>query len=322
MSRQIFYRYNPDTDNFERVFPTMKSRVISWCKLLGMSLLIGGGLFLILNHFYEGPSERRLREENEQLTTQYNILNRRLDYSLRIMEQIRNRDDNFYRVMMQMDPVSRGERFAGLDNEARYQNLQTLSDAGLMSLTTRRMDLLERQLYVQSMSFNQLRENVERQGDKLAHIPSVFPVKKGKFKISSGFGIRRDPIEGSAKFHAGIDMAAQDGTPVMASGDGIVIQSERVGGSGNSITVDHGYNYITRYTHLNELKVKKGDKVRKGEVIATVGSTGRSSTPHLHYEVEFKGEAQNPINYFFSDLSPEEYADMTRTADDAGNMLD
>lgn len=273
-------------------------------------------------YFYEGPSEKKLRDDNEELQSNYNILNRRLDYCMKIMDNIKNRDDNFYRVMMQLDPMTRGQSYAGLENEMRYKNLKTLTDAGLISLTSKRIDLLERELYMQSVSFDQLKENAERQKDKLAHIPSVLPIKKGKFRLSSGYGIRRASIEGTPKFHTGIDFAAREGTPVLASADGIVIQAERDGGVGNIISIDHGYNYITRYQHLNDMNVVKGQRIKKGDRIGTVGSTGKTSSPNLHYEVEFKGEAQNPVNYFFGDLTPEEYAEMVKDADDAGNVLD
>ncbi len=222
MKRNVTYRYNADTDNFERIYPSLKSRIIKIAAFLGSSLLAGGLIVLILFWTLGTPTEDSLRRENSMLKSQYNILNRRLDNSLKIMEDIRNRDDNFYRVMMQMEPMSRSQRFAGLDNEMRYKELRKLPDGGLVKLLTQRLDLFDRQLYAQSISFDQLRAEAGKQKDKLSHIPSIIPIDVKDYTMSSGYGYRRDPVYGSTKFHAGLDFAAKSGTPVYATGDGTV----------------------------------------------------------------------------------------------------
>lgn len=238
------------------------------------------------------------------------------------MDRIKDRDDNFYRVMMQMDPMSPLQRHSGLDNEARYRELQQLSDAGLVTYLTQRMDLLERQLFAQVQSFDQLRDAVGKQKDKLSHIPSVLPIKVEDYTMSSGYGYRRDPIYGSSKFHEGLDFSASIGTLVYATADGEITVAKREAGYGNCIDIDHGYNYLTRYAHLSEILVKEGSQVKRGQMIGKVGSTGKSTGPHLHYEVRFKGEAQNPVNYYFMDLTPEEYVEMIQMADNAGHVMD
>lgn len=322
MKRPIYYIYNPETDNFERVFPSFKGRLFSLLKTGVLSLSIGIGLYLIFFYAFDAPTEANLRKENATLKSQYNILNRRLDNSLKIMANIQNRDDNFYRVMMQMDPVGYGQRLAGLDNEKRYRDLQNIPDAGLVKLLTQRLDLFERQLYAQSLSFDQLRATASKQKDKLAHIPSVIPINIKDFTMSSGYGVRRDPIYGSSKFHAGLDFAAKTGTPVFATADGRVTEAGRQSGYGNCVDISHGYNYLTRYAHLSEILVKPGQEVKRGEMIGKVGSTGKSTGPHLHYEVRFKDEPQNPVNYYFMDLTPEEYAEMVQLAENAGHVMD
>ncbi len=277
MKRPIYYIYNPETDNFERVFPSIKGRIWGFLRIGCLSLLIGIGLYFVIFYSFEAPTEQNLRKENAILKSQYNILNRRLDNSLKVMANIQNRDDNFYRVMMQMDPVGYGQRLAGLDNEKRYRELQNTPDAGLVRLLTQRLDLFERQLYAQSLSFDQLKETASKQKDKLAHIPSVIPINIKDFTMSSGYGVRRDPIYG---------------------------------------------NYLTRYAHLSEILVKPGQEVKRGEMIGKVGSTGKSTGSHLHYEVRFKDEPQNPVNYYFMDLTPEEYAEMVQLAENAGHVMD
>ncbi|MDE7115399.1 MAG: M23 family metallopeptidase [Muribaculaceae bacterium] len=322
MKRQIYYIYNPETDNFERVFPSIKGRIWGFLRIGCLSLLIGIGLYFVIFYSFEAPTEQNLRKENAILKSQYNILNRRLDNSLKVMANIQNRDDNFYRVMMQMDPVGYGQRLAGLDNEKRYRELQNTPDAGLVRLLTQRLDLFERQLYAQSLSFDQLKETASKQKDKLAHIPSVIPINIKDFTMSSGYGVRRDPIYGSSKFHTGLDFAAKTGTPVFATADGKVTEAGRQSGYGNCIDISHGYNYLTRYAHLSEILVKPGQEVKRGEMIGKVGSTGKSTGSHLHYEVRFKDEPQNPVNYYFMDLSPEEYAEMVQLAENAGHVMD
>lgn len=322
MSKNIYYKYNPETDNFERVYPSLRMRLASWGRLWSMAVVLAAILFFIVFYCFDSPTEENLRAENAELKAQYGILNRRLDNTLKVMDRIKDRDDNFYRVMMQMDPMSPLQRHSGLDNEARYRELQQLSDAGLVTYLTQRMDLLERQLFAQVQSFDQLRDAVGKQKDKLSHIPSVLPIKVEDYTMSSGYGYRRDPIYGSSKFHEGLDFSASIGTPVYATADGEITVAKREAGYGNCIDIDHGYNYLTRYAHLSEILVKEGSQVKRGQMIGKVGSTGKSTGPHLHYEVRFKGEAQNPVNYYFMDLTPEEYVEMIQMADNAGHVMD
>ncbi len=322
MNRNNYYIYNPETDNFERVFPTLKDRLIRASLFLLFSLILATVIVLVFFYAFDSPTEQNLRKENSQLRSQYNVLNRRLDNSLKVMEDIRNRDDNFYRVMMQMDPMSLSQRYAGLNNEKRYKDLQSIPDAGLIKLLAQRLDLFERQVYAQSLSFDQLRESASKQKDKLAHIPSIMPINVKDFTMSSGYGYRRDPIYGSSKFHAGLDFAASTGTSVFATADGVVAEAGRKSNYGNCIDISHGYNYMTRYAHLSRILVEPGAQVKRGQLIGKVGSTGKSTGPHLHYEVRFKDEPQNPVNYYFMDLTPQEYADMIQEAENAGHVMD
>ena len=322
MKRRIFYIYSPETDNFERFFPSGGERLGKAPKFVLLSIAMGFIIFLLYLHLFESPTEKALRKENSQLKSRYNVINRRLDNSLKVMEDIRNRDDNFYRVMLQLDPMSLGQRYAGLDNERRYKEIENMPDADIVKLLTQRLDLFERQLYAQSLSFDQLRVSAIEQKDKLAHIPSVLPIDVKDYTVASGYGYRNDPIYGTTKFHEGLDFAAQIGTPVFATADGVVEDAGWKGGYGQCIDLSHGYNYITRYGHLSEILVEPGKTVKRGEMIGKVGSTGKSTGPHLHYEVRFKDEAQNPVNYYFMDLSPEEYSEMIRLADNAGHVMD
>lgn len=322
MGKRIYYKYNPETDNFERHYPSLRDRVVALCRLLAAGTLIGALLFFIVYFCLGTPSEEKLRAENAELRRNYSLLERRLDESLKVMKIIQKRDDNFYRVMLQMDPVSSTRRNAGLENKTRYENLATLSDAALVSRLDRRMNQLEHQLYVQSQSFDELRAEAQDSKNKLDHIPAVAPVRISESAISSGYGYRRNPVLGTTRFHAGLDLSARVGTPVYATADGTVYVAERKEAYGNCVEINHGYNYLTRYAHLDQIKVHKGDNIKRGDLIGYVGNTGSSVSPHLHYEVRFKGQPQNPINYYFMELTPSQFAVLSRTADDAAEVLD
>lgn len=322
MAKNILYRYNPETDNFERAYPSVSSRVFRWIRTGGVAFLLAGIMFFIVFYCLDSPTEENLRAENRQLRTQYNILNRRLDNSLKVLDHIRDRDDNFYRVMMQIEPMGTSQRLAGLDNEARYKELEKLSDADLVRQLSRRMDLIERQLLAQVQSFDQLRDAIKKEKEKMTHIPAILPVDRKAFTIACGFGHRKDPIFGHSKFHEGIDITAAKGTPVFATADGKIEIAERKAGYGNCVEINHEYQYSSRYAHLSDLSVKQGDIVKRGQIIGRVGSSGISTGPHLHYEVMYKDEPQNPINYFFLEISPEEYSDLIRKGDNAGHLMD
>lgn len=237
-----------------------------------------------------------------------------------VIDRLSDRDANFYRVMMQLDPMSQYQGQSEL--ESRYKELSKLSDSRLVDELSERMTMLENKIYTQIQSFDQLKLTLGDQQDKLAHIPSVIPINIEDYTMSSGYGWRRDPIYGSSKFHEGLDFAATVGTNVFATGEGLVKIARYQSGYGNCIDIDHGYNYVTRYAHLSEIDVKEGETVKRGQFIGKVGSTGKSTGPHLHYEVRFKDVAQNPVNYYFMDLTPEEYYEMIRLAEDAGHVMD
>ncbi len=322
MEKKAYYIYNPATDNFERVYPTLKNRLRYLGGVLLLATLIGGAMFAVAFFGFASHTERELREENNQLRAQYDVLERRINASMKVMDHIRTRDDNFYRVMMQMDPLSVSRRYAGFDYEKNYAAMRKMTDNDLISEIMSKADLLDRQIYSQSQSFDLLRHTASEQRRKMEHVPGILPVQAEEYSISAGFGMRRDPVSGLRKLHEGIDFAVPAGTPILATADGVVNVAERKGGYGMCVDITHGYNYTTRYAHLSEITVEQGQNVKRGDLIGRAGSTGRSSTPHLHYEVIFKGEPENPVNYFYLDLSPDQYTEMLRTADDAANVID
>ncbi len=320
MSRKVYYRYNPKSESYERVYPSRRKRWIAAVSHFLLSLVLGFAMFLLLDQIILMPKERSLLRENQELQQQLLLLNSRLDGALEVMDDIADRDNNFYRVMMQADRISDAQRYAGID---RTNSLNSMTDNQLISTLQDKINLLERELVVQSQSFDRLTDLARKNSDRIAHVPAIQPVSELDLKqMASGYGRRVDPVYGTMKFHEGMDFACNVGTPVYATGDGTVVRAEWASSYGNLVEIDHGYGYVTRYAHLSEFLVKPGQKVSRGEIVAKSGNTGKSTGPHVHYEVRLRGEAQNPVNYYFYDLTPEEYAEMITHAENAGHVMD
>ena len=321
--RKVYYINNTETNTYERVYPTFRQRVLHILKRLFVGMGFGAGSFILLIWIFGSPSENQLRIENSRLLAQYNVLSRRLDEALGVMQGIQQRDDNLYRVVLQADPVADAVRKAGYGGTNRYEDLMDLANADLVVNTTQKMDMLNRQLYIQSKSFDEVVELFKGQDEMLQSIPAIQPVANKDLKrTASGYGMRIDPIYKTAKFHAGMDFSANTGTPVYATGNGRVKKAGWQSGYGKIIIVDHGFGYETWYAHLNKYNVRVGQKVIRGEVIGEVGNTGKSTGPHLHYEVHLKGKVMNPVNYYFMDLSAEEYDKMIELAANQGKVFD
>ena len=321
--RKVYYIYNPKTRTYDRIYPTVRQRVLSIMRRLFVGMGLGAGCFIVLIWIFGSPSEKELRIENSRLLAQYNLLSHRLDEALGVMDGIRQRDDNLYRVVLQSDPVADAVRKAGYGGTNRYEELMDMANSELVVNTTQKMDMLDRQLYIQSKSFDEVVELCKDHDEMLRSIPAIQPVSNKNLKqTASGYGMRIDPIYKTAKFHAGMDFSANVGTPVYATGDGKVVKAGWESGYGNLIKIDHGFGYVTWYAHLSKIKVRVGQKVVRGEIIGDVGNTGKSTGPHLHYEVHVKGKVVNPINYYFMDLNAEDYDKMIEIAANHGKVFD
>lgn len=321
--RKVYYIYNPKTRTYDRIYPTMRQRVMSYLRRLFVGMGLGAGSFIVLLLIFGSPSEKDLRMENSRLQAQYHILSSRLDESLQVMKGLQQRDDNLYRVMMQADPVADALRTPSYNKTNRYEDLMELPSAKLVVNTTQKMDLLERQLYIQSKSFDEVLALCKKHDEMLECIPAIQPVSNKDLKqTASGYGTRIDPIYKTVKFHSGMDFSANVGTPVYATGNGVVRKAGWEGLYGNCIQIDHGFGYVTRYAHLSKIDVRVGQKVVRGETIGKVGTTGKSTGPHLHYEVMVKGQIVNPVNYYFMDLNADGYDRMVEIAANHGKVFD
>ena len=321
--RKVYYIYNPRTQTYDRIYPTVRQRLMSHLRRLFIGMGLGAACFIAPLIIFGSPSEKELRKENSRLQAQYNVLSHRMDEAMGVLQDIQQRDDNLYRVIFQADPISPAVRKASYGGTNRYEPLMDMADAELVVNTTQKLDVLYRQLYLQSRSFDEVVEMCRQHDEMLRCIPAIQPVSNKDLKqTASGYGTRVDPIYGTTRFHAGMDFSANPGTDVYATGDGTVVKMGWQTGYGNVIIIDHGFGYETWYAHLQEFRTKLGKKVVRGEVIGGVGSTGKSTGPHLHYEVHVKGQVVNPVNYYFMDLNAEDYDRMIQLAANHGKMMD
>ena len=321
--RKVYYLYNPHTLNYERVYPSWKERLWIVFRHLLVGILIGAGLFAFTFYYFDSPQEKQLKKENRLVQAQYEILSRRLDDNQKVLNDLQQRDDNLYRAIFNADPIPNSIRRPGYGGTNRYEKLMDMPNSELIISTTRKTDMISKQLYVQSLSYDEIVEMIANQKERLQCIPAIQPVaNKDLTKMASGYGMRIDPIYGNPKFHAGMDFAAKLGTDIYATGDGVVELAEWYSGYGNCVIVNHGYGYKTLYGHCDKLLVQQGQKVKRGEVIAKLGNTGKSTGPHLHYEVIVKGVHDNPAKYYYMDLTPEEYDKMIQIAENHGQVMD
>ena len=321
--RKTYYKYNPNTLTYERVYLSAKQRFLVVLRHLSLGILIGAGIFFAFIHFFDSPMETLLRKENMLLKTQYEVLSLRLNDALEVLDDIQERDDNLYRAIFQAKTIPEYVRKPGIGGSNRYDYLMTLSNANLVIETTTKMDMMNRQIYVQSNSLDELISIGKNMEERSRCVPAIQPLSNKDLKrTSSGFGMRIDPIYGTLRFHTGMDFTAPTGTDIYATGDGTIIFAGWKTGYGNCIMIDHGFGFKTLYGHNNKNLVSVGQKVVRGEVIGHVGNTGKSVGPHLHYEVLLHNKHDNPAKYYFMDLTPEEYDQMILIAENRGQVMD
>lgn len=308
------YKYNTKTLSYEKIEPTFKDYFL---KVVGYAAtgFVFAILFIVLSYtVFDSPKERLLKQENEQLKLQYELLNKKLDQVSVVLKDMQKRDDNIYRVIFEAEPIPENIREAGFGGVNRYEHLEGFKSSELVVNTTKKLDKLTKQLYIQSKSFDEVFEMAKKKEDMLASIPSIIPIANEDLtRISSGYGMRHHPILKILMMHYGQDFTAKTGTEIYATGNGVVKSVKRSSrGYGNHIIIDHGYGYETLYAHLSKFNVRKGQKIKRGEVIGYVGNTGRSTAPHLHYEVMKNGKKINPVNFYYNDLTPEQYEEMIK----------
>jgi murein DD-endopeptidase MepM/ murein hydrolase activator NlpD len=298
-----------------------------WLRQTGIYILAGivlgiGFLYLFLI-FFPSPREKQLLREKATMESQLEVLNSQVDQMQVVMTDLQQRDDNLYRVLFGAEPIPMSVRQGAQRKIDYYEQLAQMTNSELAADLTLKVDLLEKEMYVQAKSYDEVAQMAKEQEIRMENIPAIQPVMNKDLKrVASGYGMRIDPVYHVRKFHQGMDFTAPTGTEIFATGNARVEFTGWKQGYGNAVILDHGYGYKTLYAHLYKSLVRKGQKVRRSDIIALVGNTGKSTGPHLHYEVRLNGKPVDPRNYYFYDLSPEEYDQMIQLSNNFGQMLD
>jgi len=306
------YKFDPERISYEKIVLSTGQKIIKlFIQLVAISV-VAFILLLGLSIFFDTPGELQQKRENKQLKAQYQNLNNKLQRMDLTMNQIKERDDNIYRLIFGAEPIPESYREAGFGGVNRYKELEGYDDSELVIKTAEKIDKLIKQLDVQWKSYEEVILLAEEKEEFLASIPAISPVAdKDLTRFASGYGYRIHPIYRTKKMHTGIDLTAPVGTEVYATGNGkVTAAGYTLGGFGLRVIIDHGFGYKTLYAHLNSVSVKEGKEVKRGELIGTIGSTGRSTAPHLHYEVRKNNQTENPVNYYSNDLTPEQYEEI------------
>jgi murein DD-endopeptidase MepM/ murein hydrolase activator NlpD len=323
---KVKYYYDPETLSYRPIQSGKTLKISNFFLFFISSFLFG--LFtlfgLLTTDFLNTPKELLLERELKNYEFQFDLLTQRLEQMEGVMTEIENRDNEIYRAYFEASPIPEEQRRAGFGGVNRYKKLEGFGNSNQIIETTKQIDILSRMLVIQSKSLEEIQQLAEKKEDFLAAIPTIQPIKKEDLKrMASGYGWRIDPFTKKRRKHKGMDFSANRGTPIYATGDGVIKRADnRSSGYGRHIRIDHGFGYVSLYAHLNKYNVRSGQKVKRGDIIGYVGNTGRSVAPHLHYEIIKEGVKVNPLNFYLDDLSPAEFDAIVNQASQENQSLD
>ena len=307
---KVKYRFNSKSLTYEKVKTSFKVGFLYVLSYLVTGIVFATITIMLSRQFLPSPSEKKQNRELEVLKLQYELLDTKMNLAEKVLYDLEDRDDNIYRAIFESEPLPKTIRYGGSGGSDKYSVFDVFDNADLLKSSTEKLDKITKQIYIQSKSFDEVVKLAKNKEKLLASIPAIMPINhKDLFHtISSNFGWRTHPIYKTQQFHPGMDFAYPQGTPIYASGDGLIETADDMAqGYGNHVVINHGFGYQTLYGHMSKIAVHANQKVNRGQLIGYVGSTGLSTGPHLHYEVIKNGEKVNPINYYYNDLSPQEY---------------
>ena len=323
---KVKYYYDSETLSYRKI-EKKKGRKLKIIALSILGMFLSGFLLLLVYinlPSVQTPKELTLQRELNNMHLQFELLNKKMNQAQAVLGEVEERDNNLYRVYFESNPIPDEQRRAGFGGVNRYKDLEGFDNSDLIIKTSRNLDILTKQIVIQSNSLDEIAKLAADKEKLLAAIPAIQPVKNEDLtRMASGFGYRTDPFTKAHKFHYGMDFSAPRGTPIYATGDGKVTRADNTAtGYGNHIVLDHGYGYESLYAHLYKYNVRAGQKVQRGDIIGFVGSTGRSEAPHCHYEVFKNGERINPINFYYGSLTAEEFSEILQKSQEENQSLD
>lgn len=307
---RIKYYYDTETCKYERIRVSKWDILLNFLGIFTLALILAAAIHIIAMTYFESPQVSLLKKENKELLIYYEEMHKDLDNMSQMLSALQERDDNIYRVIFEADPIPSTIRQAGVGGTDRYRALreEKIQREALVIETMQQIDKLRKQMYIQTKSYDDIFQMAKNKSEMLASIPSIQPIQNADgTRLASGYGMRMHPILKYRRMHAGIDFSAPQGTPIFATGNGKVVKAVFDKTSGNMITIDHGYGYYTKYLHMSKFHVKAGQTVKRGDIIGYVGNTGLSKAPHVHYEVWKDDKHINPVNYFYNDVTDEEF---------------
>ena len=323
---KVKYYYDPETISYRPIGVTNKNRISNFVLFILSSFLLGlFSLLILLNSdWINTPAEMAQKRLIQNYELQFDILNKKLTQIESVVDNIEERDNNLYRVYFEASPIPEAQRRAGFGGVNRYKDLEGYDNSELIINTSKRLDILSKQTVVQSRSLDEIERLASNKAALLEAIPSIQPIKnKDLTRMASGYGYRNDPFTKKRRFHWGMDFTAKKGVPVYATGNGVVKRADnRASGYGNHIRIDHGFGYVSLYAHLSKYNVRRGQKVKRGDLIGYVGNTGRSVGPHLHYEIFKDKKRINPLNFYYGNLSQKEFDVLVTQAKQENQSMD
>ena len=321
---KIKYYYDTKTLSYKRIKLSKLEKTKRYLSFFFSSIFFSIVIIVLFFKFFDSPKEKKLKNEITNLISQYKVIDDNMKQIEIVLDDIQLRDDNVYRTIFEADPIPNSIRKQGFGGVNRYKKLEGYSNSKIIINTTKKINQLTKQLYLQSKSFDEIINLAINKTEMLSSIPAIQPVSnKDLSRMASGYGYRIHPIYKTRKLHTGMDFSAKNGTEIYATGDGTISKVRRSKrGYGNHVKINHGFGYETLYAHMSKYIVKRGQKVKRGEVIGYVGNTGTSVAPHLHYEVHKDKRKINPVNFYYNDLNPEEYEKMIEISSQSNQSFD
>lgn len=302
------YYYDPKTLDYKEIKTSFWEYIFKGGIFLFSSFSVALMIYFFTFDYFESPKEKILRRELDNMKYNYEELSYRVDKSTQVLESIKNRDNNIYRIYFGVDPIPNDIRKGGFGGVDIYRSLQGYDNSNLITEVSQKLDILDKQLFIQTKSLDEIVDIAKQKDELMACLPAIQPIENRDLKrLASGYGIRFHPILKERIMHYGMDFSAKIGTPIYATGNGVVKKVSSKSAFGKHVIIDHGFGYETIYAHMSKFATKRGKKVRRGEVIGYVGNTGRSAGPHVHYEVHKNGRRLNPVTFYSGDLNPVEF---------------
>ncbi|MDQ6756663.1 MAG: M23 family metallopeptidase [Bacteroidota bacterium] len=314
--KKIKYYYNTNTLRYEKLVTPLRVILLRFFGFIAAALVTALILVSIAFRFIPSPQVKIIKAQYAGMKENYDLLQNKVQTLQQQMTELERRDNEVYRSIFEANPLPDSARAKLIEQKKEVEKVQAMNDDKLGNELAKTLNNLSARMAFEFDSYNDIEKLIKNQGEKLASIPAIQPVSNRDLdKIASGFGMRIDPVYGTPKMHKGLDFTAPQGTPIYATGNGVVTEASfSAGGFGNHVVINHGYGYETLYGHMVRMKVREGQRVKRGELIGWVGSTGKSTGPHCHYEVHVNGEEVNPVYFFYNDLTPEQFDRLLKKA--------